>query len=376
MSRAILFYSDFPFGYHNPEAEEKMARFAARGYRVHYVEQLGIRNPRPHHILRLARRLKRRSHGGRDPVPFEVISPKLLPPRRTVLVDALNRRWLARQLLRHVHDPSQTIFWVRYPTPELVPLVERVNWRVVVYECVDDHERSPGMTARLAAEFRAAEDRVLGVARVVFASSDAIRERLARVHENVVLAPQAVDVDAFAAISAPPRTQQVAAYVGALDFRFDADLVARTAERLSDWTFVIAGPARNGAERPLAELSNVRVAGRVDRREIPGLLAEASVCLMPYRLGAFADMLAPIKLVEYLAAGKPVVSTSIRASREFEDVVTLADDAVAFAQAIEASAGADSPDARRRRVERARPFSWDRRVDEMEAAIEAAIDRG
>src|SRR4029453_18540489 len=54
VSREILFYSDFPFGYHNPEAEEKMARFARRGYDVHYVEQLGIRNPRPRYMARFA----------------------------------------------------------------------------------------------------------------------------------------------------------------------------------------------------------------------------------------------------------------------------------------------------------------------------------
>jgi UDP-galactopyranose mutase len=375
VSRAILFYSDFPFGYHNREAEEKMARFAARGYRVHYVEQLGIRNPRPRHLVRFIRKLKPGGRSRRAAAPFHVIAPKLLPPRRVPIVDAFNRHWLARQLLRHLDVPSETIFWVRYPTPELVPLVESARWRLVVYECVDDHERSPGMTPRLAAAFRAAENRVLQAARLVFVSSEAMYERLATRHPNVVLAPHAVDLDAFAAYSAPPNGRHVATYVGALDFRFDSGLLARVAEQLPDWTFMIAGPARDGADRPLAHLGNVRLLGRVDPSKIPAVLGEASVCLMPYRRGAFADTLFPIKLVEYLAAGKPIVSTSIRTSREFEDVVTLADDAVAFAHAIETSVGADSAGARRVRVERARPFSWDRRIDAMEEAIEAAIRR-
>ena len=99
----ILFYSDFPYPFHNTEAEEKMARFAARGWRVVYVAQLGIRNPRPSHVVRALRR-------GKSPAqepPFEVVRPKLVPPRRVPGVDAVNRRWLARQLLGHVRDPEQ-----------------------------------------------------------------------------------------------------------------------------------------------------------------------------------------------------------------------------------------------------------------------------
>lgn len=89
MKGEILFYSDFPFGFHNTEAEEKMARFASRGWRVVYVEQLGIRNPRPRHLLRALR--ARRSPRVAQAVPFQVVSLKLLPPRRAPLVDGVNR---------------------------------------------------------------------------------------------------------------------------------------------------------------------------------------------------------------------------------------------------------------------------------------------
>jgi len=164
----ILFYSDFPYPFHNTEAEEKMARFAARGWRVVYVAQLGIRNPRPSHVVQALRRGK---SPAREP-PFEVVRPKLVPPRRVPGVDAVNRRWLARQLLGHVRDPSGTVLWIRFPTPELVPLLAAVPWRAVVYEVVDDHAAGPGMTDRLRAAFRRAEDAILVRADVVFAWSE------------------------------------------------------------------------------------------------------------------------------------------------------------------------------------------------------------
>jgi glycosyltransferase involved in cell wall biosynthesis len=95
--------------------------------------------------------------------------------------------------------------------------------------------------------------------------------------------------------------------------------------------------------------------------------------LLPYRRSAASDSLFPIKLVEYLAAGRPIVATAIRAANEFADVVSIADTPAEFAAVIEQSAREDSDTARQTRVTRARPFSWDRRIDDMEEAIQAAL---
>ncbi len=280
MSNEILFYSDLPFGFHMADAEVRMARFTDRGYRVHFVEQLGIRNPRLRHALRIVRMLSSRPPAtNRSAAPFDVISPKLLPPRRALLVGRLNRAWLSRQLLGLIEDPAETVFWLRYPTPELVPLVVGEPWRVVVYEAIDDHEHSPGMNDRLRRIYREAERQILARAGVVFVSSEPMRERMARVHPNVIRAPAAaVDVAAFA----PPSSEasdhrRVAAYAGSIDFRFDSELVASAAERLPDWRFVIAGPIDRRAKGRLGELPNVQLAGRLPAEEIPSLLAEAGV---------------------------------------------------------------------------------------------------
>lgn len=353
------------------DAEERMSRFVARGYRVHYVEQLGIRNPRPRHLLRVAKALWSSSQAAT--APFEAYSPKLLAPRRAPVVDRLNRAWLARQLLGLVEDPAQTVFWLRYPTPELVPLVEDQRWHVVVYEAIDDHEHSPGMNDRLRRLFRQAEERILARAGVVFVSSEAMRKRLARLHSNVITAPAAaVDLAAFAPPPGALDGRRVAVYAGSIDFRFDSELVAGAAERLPDWQFVIAGPIDGRAKGRLGQLPNVRLPGRLPATDIPALLAGANVCLMPYRQDPFTDTVFPVKLVEYLAAGKPIVSTPIAAVREFGDVVTTAAGPDSFAHAIVAAADGDSDAARQARVERARPFSWDRRMDQLQDAVEAA----
>ncbi len=367
----LLFYSDFPFGFHNTEAEEKMSRFAARGWNVSYVEQLGIRNPRPRHVLRALKR----SNGPEREAPFEVVSPKLLAPRRAPVVGSVNRRWLGRQLRRHVSDPAEAVLWIRFPTPEIVPLAVGSPWRIVVYEAVDDHAAGPGMDDRLRALFAEAEERLLARADVVFAWSEPIRASLAVRHPNVHLATAAVDLEELEPVARVAGQDRTAVFTGEMGFRFDEQLAADVAGKLSDWTFLLAGPAGPEAEEALGGHRNVVLTGRYDHHELPRLLARGRVALVPYRQNEFTDTLVPVKLVEYLAAGRPVVSTPMRAAEGFADTVSFASGPDAFAEAVR-SVGEDSEEARRRRVERVRAYSWERRIDEMEAAIEAAEQHG
>jgi UDP-galactopyranose mutase len=368
----ILFYSDFPFGYHNAEAEEKMARFAARGWRVVYVEQLGIRNPRPRHLLRALRARRSRSGSG-GAAPFEVVSPKLVPPRRAPLVGNLNRSWLARQLAGRVRDPAGTVLWVRFPTPELVGLVRGFPWRAVVYEVVDDHAAGRGMSSRLRRAFAEAEAAIIASSDLVFAWSEPLRRRLAVRHPNVRLATAAVDVAALEPVAGVEGAERTVVFTGELGFRFDEQLAAALARRLPDWTLLFAGPVEPEAEAALAGPANVLLSGRFRHDELPGLLGLGRVCVVPYRVNEFSDNLVPVKLVEYLAAGRPVVSTPMKGAAGFADVVAFAEDADAFAEAVRAAERDDSPEARRRRVDYVRPFSWETRIDEMEAAIEAVV---
>ncbi len=385
MRREILFCSDLPYGYHNPEAEERMRRFAGRGYRVIYVPKLGIRNPRPGHLADAMRRLtasrgEARERAGevrRGPGAFEVIQARLLPPRHREPFDRLNRAWLASQLASRLADPARAIAWIRFPTPELVPMVERLPFRAVVYELVDSHEVAAGFNQRHRRLFLAAERRILARADVVFASSEPIRARLAEMRPDVIRLPAAaVDLAALSAAgSARQPTPRLAVHVGGLNERMDAGMLGQVAGNLGDWRFLLAGPAAPAVRDRLAGLPNVELPGRVAPGRVPGLIASGAVGLMPYRVDAFNRTLFPVKMIECIAVGRPVVSTPIDAAVEFGDVVAVAEGAEAFAAAIVREAAADSPAARQRRLTRARPFDWGNRLDEMETAIEGAVAR-
>jgi len=127
-------------------------------------------------------------------------------------------------------------------------------------------------------------------------------------------------------------------YVGSVDERaFDAPLVAAVALARPDWSFVLAGPAVASVEAGLRRLPNVHVLGRLDYDELPALVRGFDVCLIPYRIGGLIDYVHPKKFYEYLAAGKPVVSTPLAALRSADAPHRRAAGADAFAVAIQAT---------------------------------------
>ena len=173
-----------------------------------------------------------------------------------------------------------------------------------------------------------------------------------------------------------PPQPRTAVCAGGLDFRLDAELLAAVAEALPAWRFLLAGRVHPTLDRRLERPANVQLAGSLPAEAIPRFLAAASVCLLPYRADSYGDALFPIKLVEYLAAGRPVVGTPIQAMKAFSDVVDVAGDADGFAAAIERTAAEDDVAKRRRRRERVGEYSWDARMDQMQHAIEMALGDG
>lgn len=374
--REILFCSDFPLGYHNPEAEERAAHLAKRGHHVVYVAMFGIRDPRPRHLARAVRDLRARGEGASGaPRGVEFVSPKLLPPRWAPGVRAVNRRWLTHQLIPRLRNPSEAIVWIRFPSPELLAVVDACDPRLVVYELVDDHWRS--MTSPLHRRlYEHAERTLLDRAGLVLANSEPIRDRLDALRPGTLLfEAAAVDLARFEAaadsvVSPEPRS---ALYLGGVDRRVDAELLAGTARLLSDWRVIVAGPVEPAQLAVLRGVPNIELPGRVPPADAPQLMGSAAVCLMPYAKDDFSRTIFPVKLIHYLAVGRPVAAVPIEAIAEFGDVIEFGEGIQGFADAVLRAAAADDEDARTRRRERVAAFSWENRLRTLEAHLEAAM---
>jgi glycosyltransferase involved in cell wall biosynthesis len=146
----------------------------------------------------------------------------------------------------------------------------------------------------------------------------------------------------------------------------DWDLLQALSVKLPQVTFVFVGPMGTVDETDCATMAsmsdreNVRFTGSREIYELPAYAAHASICIMPYRSNGYTKYIFPIKVNEYLAAGKPTIGTSIRTLQDYRDVIALADDVDEWTGAIQAALE-DSPAELNvaRRVDYARRFNWD-----------------
>lgn len=197
--------------------------------------------------------------------------------------------------------------------------------KFLVYDCNDDHSAFPGMRAWSEAYFT----KTCRHADAVFASSRALLERVTAVRgggEGLTYLGNGVDFDRFqTANGRPPQGRVRLGYVGALAPWFDFEAVADLSRRHPDWEIVLVGPVLHGAEgdvSKLASLPNVSRLAAVSYEQLPAILSEFSIGLIPFRLNRLTRGVNPNKLYEYLAAGLPVVATPFSEEvQKYPDVV-------------------------------------------------------
>ena len=237
-------------------------------------------------------------------------------------------------------------------------------------------------------QYRPAYDRffaaLVEAAALVVASTDAIAGGMRRYGADPVhVLGHGVDTERFAPAltrSAAPPTELAAAprprigFVGQLDHRLDVDTL--TAVAATPGSVTLVGPSLLGAaaEQTL-QRAGCRLVGEVAYDDIPRWLAGFDVAVLPYRGDGLVQASRPLKLLEYLAAGLPVVSVDIPAARELAPAVVTAPPGVAFAEAVgRAWSDGHGGDAQARagRAELAATQSWARRAEELSDLIEAA----
>jgi glycosyltransferase involved in cell wall biosynthesis len=358
----------------------------ARENRVLFVESLGLRQPQlaGRDLRRIARRLRRGVAPPRAVNGLHVLSPLVVPMHRFAAVRALNRRllpWLVRRAARRL-GLRRPILWAYVPQAEV--LVDVLDPSLVVYHCVDDIAAQPGIDT---ASFRAAEERFAQRADLVLASAPSLARRLRTISGNVLEAPNVADTALFAralepgpldsALDALPRPRAV--FTGAVvATKLDVGLLVALARARPAWSFALVGPVGPGDPRTdvaaLAAEPNVHLLGARAYGELPDVLRGADAGLIPYARNVLTDAIFPMKVYEYLAAGLPVVATALPSIAGVAEVAT-ARDAAGLAALLDDALARDDPARRAARSQAAEAHSWDARLAEIAAAIEA-LDAG
>jgi len=262
-------------------------------------------------------------------------------------------------------------------------VVDRLDPWVSLYWVTDDHPTGPAYRAnpvnRVAA-MRARERELLRTVDLVLTTAPQLRDAKAGFNSNSHCVPHGVDVDHFArATNSETRPASafgairgpIIGFVGQINERLDRDLIRLVARAHPEWSIVLVGPILRGLDvAPLRALQNVHFLGSADLDRLPEFLKPMDVCTVPFLVDEHTRTMNPLKILEYLAAGKPVVSTPLPAVRAYEPHVDIAGSAAEFAAAVELALAEDSLARKRARTEFAGEHSWESRLDEIRGLIE------
>jgi GT2 family glycosyltransferase/glycosyltransferase involved in cell wall biosynthesis len=258
-------------------------------------------------------------------------------------------------------------FWSDLAT--LPPNVRRV------YDCMDHHAGFEDNAPALIAAERALVER----SDLVVVTSSWLEREIGAHARQVAVVRNAGEYDFFAQaprkVFRDPDGRQVIGYYGAIAAWFDIDLVERVARAFPDALVLLIGADTAGAGERLAALPNVRFEGEVPYADLPYWLHGFDVCLLPFRVIELTLATNPVKVYEYLSAGKPVVGVDLPEMAQFEGLVHVAADADGFVEGVREALAAPPSDAQRAaRQAFAAQQTWDHRATALDAAVDAIVE--
>ncbi|MBA2734792.1 MAG: glycosyltransferase [Acidobacteria bacterium] len=376
---------------------------AQAGNRVLYIENTGVRSPGLRDAGRILKRLRRwikslRSSGVRQVAPnIYVCSPLVLPPLGSGWQRQINRRLLlpfVRRTARRLGmvDP---LLWTYLPTDTAVEIINllRMPRSVVVYYCIADFSQ---LTPRVH-QLRQSEQAILKASDLIFAQGPELADHCLQWNDNVHIFPFGVNLDAFPledgiegehrSDHAPTKSPSVflkslsrpiIGYVGGLHRHVDFDLLVAMARSRPAWSWVFVGTIQT-AVGELSALPNVRLLGQKPHYELVNYIRAFDACIVPYMSSIYTDTVVPTKINEYLAVGKPVISTELPAVCDFNQRYNILQTTPAeperFLQAIEQALQMPTDEAtiiQRRTV--AELGDWTDRVEVMSRLIESELE--
>lgn len=287
------------------------------------------------------------------------------------------QREMIDQLLTE-YDISAPILW--YYTPMALAWTRHIKAQAVIYDCMDELSAFKGAPRAL----KDRESELFACADLVFTGGQSLYEAKRDLHRSVYAFPSSIDALHFAqarSISQDPADQAEIAhprlgFCGVIDERLDIELLDGIAAARPDWQLVMVGPIVKIDPATLPRRANIHYLGGKSYQELPAYLAGWDVALLPFARNESTRFISPTKTPEYLAAGRPVVSTSIQdvvAPYGKLGLVQIADTVDDFVAAIEQARSENTPSRLRQVDAFLAQNSWDLTWRRMYELIEDVL---
>ena len=304
--------------------------------------------------------------------------PPVLPMRFETPVIHANQYMLRRWLRRVLADHGFRDFILWSYSPDACFLHGNLGEAFGVYSITDDHASYKGSRNR-ESNVRKWERRLIEKVDVVFATAQNLVELKRPHNSNCFYAPHGVDAELFAtsmssdtipAEELGDMQKPIVGFIGLLNCRIDVELIQACAARRPDWNFVLIGPQEPEFDAKLFHCCpNVTVLGRCDRLDVPRFLKAFDVGFIPYIVDEHTRYLHPLKVLEYLAAGLPVVATNLPAMRQYGERVAVGTNVGEIISQLTAVMKRDGEQSKSNRQSFAMKQTWGCRLQAMNERI-------
>lgn len=315
--------------------------------------------------------------------PQENITVYAVPPvlpfyNKQRWINRINQWMLGRFMNGKIkkHGFTAALLWCYMPqSADLAGQIAKIG---LVYDCVDRHSAYPGMINPDVVDKM--EKDLAHVADAVFSTALGLHERLSAYHESAVLIPNGANFTLFHKAAAPyaPEPPELAdidgpiiGFVGMLQECIDYDLIETILRERPAYTVVFIGKPLPGVNiERLQAYPNARFLGLKPQEELPWYMAQFDVCLNTFVKGDLSKDVSPLKFYEYLATGKPIVTTPQPLQvMDYKDVIYVAANGEEILRQCDAAVKEDDEALRQKRIEYGLRCSWDSRVAQMEAIL-------
>lgn len=249
------------------------------------------------------------------------------------------------------------------------PLVTCLNRRCLVYDCLDHHD---GFYDESNSGLLESEKKLVNKADMVVVTSGVLADSIQSPHKCRIIR-NGCEFDIFSQANRVKNKSggPIIGYIGAVSSWFDGELLFKVARVRPDWQFEIYGAIVDADISLARTLSNVNFFGEIAYETVPHTIAHFDVCIIPFKLNALTLATNPVKIYEYLAVGRPVVSTALPELSEMEDLDVFCSDSFQnFIFAIErAILVSDQPERIIARKDWASRNDWSIRVEDLVEAM-------
>ena len=364
-----------------PSSTQHLVRHLAQQRKVLWINSIGLRQPHlgKADFCRIWRKLTSASKSSSSVTAANQpktsskdsnivqLNPLTWPAPRSMFARKLSSKILQKQIQQvqnkmKLHRP---ILWISLPTA--VDMIGKLGESAVVYYCGDDFSALAGVDHDVVGQ---RERELVESADLILAASDVLAKRFPS--DKTHLIPHGVDYELFSqavdrAHDLPDDGRPIAGFYGSIAEWFDLKLVQSLAKRLPEWHFVIIGKA-NIDISSLSKMSNVHLLGPRPHQVLPSYSQHWTASLLPFKNNDQIQACNPLKLREYLAAGRPVISTAYPAALVYQDTIAICANEDNFVAHLEQARKITSPQSTLQ--ETVRGNTWEARAQQVNHLLE------